>query len=88
MTAHIVLVTVHSSVVSGTSRVHTLWFSMTSSPDTKVASNPGFPFWILSRRFGEKSSKLQDKIWNGKPGFKAYTKVQNPTGVHQTVWSG
>ena len=30
-----------------------------------IASNPGFPFRILSRR------KLRDKIWNGKPGFEA-----------------
>ena len=40
-----------------------------------VASNPGFPFRILSRSFGEKSEdfspKLQDKIRNRKPGFEA-----------------
>ena len=29
-----------------------------------LASNPGFPFWILS-------PKLRDKIRNGKPGFEA-----------------
>ena len=33
-----------------------------------LASNPGFPFQILSRNFGE---KLRDKIRNGKPGFEA-----------------
>ena len=37
----------------------------------RVASNPGFPFWVLSCSFGEKSQKLWDKIRNGKPGFKA-----------------
>ena len=45
--------------------------------ESKLASNPGFPFWILSRSFGEKSNfspKLRDKIWNGKPGFKAKSK--------------
>ena len=39
-----------------------------------LASNPGFPFRILSRSFGEKigfSPKLRDKIRNGKPGFEA-----------------
>ena len=36
---------------------------------TSLASNPGFPFWILSCSF----AKLLDKIWNGKPGFKART---------------
>ena len=39
-----------------------------------LASNLGFPFWILSRSFGEKydfSPKLWDKIQNGKPGFEA-----------------
>jgi len=30
-----------------------------------VTSNPGFVFW------GGFSPKLQDKIWNRKPGFKA-----------------
>ena len=33
-----------------------------------LASNPGFPFRILSRSFGEKS---RDKIRNGKRGFEA-----------------
>ena len=32
-------------------------------------SNPGFPFRILPHSF-QFSQKLQDKIWNGKPGFK------------------
>ena len=41
-----------------------------------VASNPGFPFRILSRSFGEKSPKLQDKIRNGKPGFEARNGVR------------
>ena len=44
----------------------------------KVASNPRFPFWILSRSFGEKSDlspKLQDKIQNRKPGFEASHKA-------------
>ena len=35
--------------------------------DLGVASNPGFVFRILSRSF----PKPQDKIRNGKPGFKA-----------------
>ena len=37
----------------------------------RVVSNPGFPFRILSRSFGEKFQKLWDKIRNGKPGLKA-----------------
>ena len=39
---------------------------------SQLASNPGFPFRILSRSFGEKSDfspKLRDKI--GKHGFEA-----------------
>ena len=36
---------------------------------TLLALNPGFLFQILSRF----SPKLRDKIWNGKPGFKART---------------
>jgi len=32
-----------------------------------LASNPGSPFRILSRSFGE---KLRDKIRNGEPGFE------------------
>ena len=39
----------------------------------RVASNPGSPFRILSRSFGEKS--LRDKIRNGEPGFEANAKV-------------
>ena len=35
-----------------------------------LASNLGFLFWILSHS-SDFSPKLQDKIWNGKPGFEA-----------------
>ena len=41
MTADIVLVTVHGFVVSGTSRVHVLWFNESSSPDSKVQETTG-----------------------------------------------
>ena len=42
-------------------QVHCIW----------LASNPGFPFRILSCSFGEKLEvKLRDKIRNGKPGFE------------------
>ena len=42
---------------------------------TTLASNPGFPFRILSRSFGEKSIFLQscETKSNGKPGFEATT---------------
>ena len=36
MTASIVVLSVHGSVASGTSRIHMLWFNESSSPDTKV----------------------------------------------------
>ena len=53
-------------------RVHKHW------QRKELASNPGFPFRILSCSFGEKSDfspKLQDKILNGKPGFEARKKL-------------
>ena len=37
-----------------------------------IASNPGFPYRILSRSFtSDFSPKLRDRIRNGKPGFEA-----------------
>ena len=46
-----------------------------------IASNPGFPFRILPRSFGEKlnfSPKLRDKIRNRKPGFEASFVMSSP----------
>ena len=47
-----------------------------------IASNPGFPFRILSRSFF--SPKLRDKIQNGKPGFEAIPNI----GSHHYSISG
>ena len=53
-----------------------------------LASNPGSLFQILSCSFGEKSDfspKLQDKIWNGEPGFKASSDLQGDVGMLRMV---
>ena len=44
--------------------IHYFMLFMDSCSKTAVASNPGSPFQILSRSFG-------DKIRNGEPGFEA-----------------
>ena len=49
----------------------------------RVVSNPGFPFRILSRSFGDKFQKLRDKIRNGKPGFKVKQKGGWREGTQQ-----
>ena len=60
-----------------------------------IASNPGSPFRILSRSFGEKSDfspKLRDKIRNREPGFEAScitlpSTCRSKVNKLQTLWS-
>ena len=52
-----------AAVLEFSERTHML------NPGAPVASNPGFPFRILSHSFKKFSPKLRDKIRNGKPGL-------------------
>ena len=50
------------------------WINWADVQGNLAASNPGFPFQVLSCSFGEKSDispKLQEKTWNKSFGIKA-----------------
>ena len=51
----------------------------------RLASNPGSPFWILSRS-SDFSPKLRDKIQNGEPGFEANTHLER--ALTALIWAG